>query len=185
MMQIYRKDLNTKEKKMKEIWKNIPGYEGLYQVSNLGNIKSLYRYQKILKPGIRKNGYLHITLCKNKQKKDELVHRIILKTFDGESNLDCNHKNGIKTDNRLKNLEYCTRQENIKHSYNNKLQIPIVGENCSYSKLTEKQVKQVKWIFKNVKVKYGYWGKLAKLWGVHPNTLSSVRNNHSWRHIEI
>jgi hypothetical protein len=115
-----------------EIWKDIHGYEGCYQISNLGRVKSLSRMKStgnlryesddiILKPGIVGRGYLHLSLWKNGNKKQAYVHRLVIETFRGKSTLTVNHKNGIKTDNRLENLEYCTYGENNKHAIDNGL----------------------------------------------------------------
>lgn len=102
---------------MKEIWKDIPEYEGLYQASNLGKIKSLERFtndghhvmSKILKPSLAK-GYLKVNLCKDNVAKTIYVHKLVAKTFlDNKENFPCiNHKNENKQDNRLDNLEWCT-----------------------------------------------------------------------------
>lgn len=115
---------------MEEIWKDIKEYEGLYQVSNLGRIRSLDRYRKtgisgyiqrgrILIGSKRGPGYLGVSLTKKDVKKSVLIHRIVAETFipnpDGKK--EVNHKNGIKTDNRVMNLEWSTRKENEKHSY--------------------------------------------------------------------
>jgi len=103
-----------------EIFKDIPRYGGLYQVSNLGRVKSLkFNKEKIMKQSFllkNKNSYLVLNLNKDNKSKSWLVHRLVLLAFKGSSNLDVNHINGIKSDNRLENLEYCTRSENIKHA---------------------------------------------------------------------
>ena len=104
-----------------EIFKDIPWYEWLYQVSNLWNVKSLKfcrgKQQKILSYWTTKNWYNIVVLSKNHKTKNYTLHRLVMLAFIWESVLDVNHKNWIKHDNRLENLEYCTRSENIKHKY--------------------------------------------------------------------
>lgn len=115
---------------MKEIWKDIPDYEGIYQASNLGKIKSLpknikmpkggYRKQKekFLKFSIDKDGYFKTTICKNKKPKTYYVHRLIAKTFikNKENKSFVNHIDGNKQNNCVNNLEWCTAKENVNHA---------------------------------------------------------------------
>lgn len=100
----------------KEIWKDIVGYEGLYQVSNLGNVKSIYKSgkEKILKAGKNKGGYLTVYPCKNGKQRRYLVHRLVAQAFLGDysEELEVDHINTIRDDNRVENLRMCTRKEN-------------------------------------------------------------------------
>ena len=104
----------------KEIWKDIPNYEGLYQVSNLGRVKSLnYNHtnkEKILKPRKTKKGYLSVALWKNRKRKDVQIHRLILYTFIGKKNLTINHIDKCRTNNNINNLEYLTQKDNVRYS---------------------------------------------------------------------
>lgn len=108
-----------------EIWKPIKGYEGIYEISNLGRIKSLKRnnnrclIDKIMKQYIGKQGYLQVRLCKNGKSKLHKVHILIANAFiDNPNNLPIiNHIDGNKTNNTISNLEWCSYSHNIKHAY--------------------------------------------------------------------
>lgn len=107
---------------MQEIWRDIPGYEGLYQVSNFGNVKSLnYARRKIpryIKQTYTKDKYLKVDLHKCGHKKTIPVHRLVCEAFVSrvEGRDEVNHKNGDKEDNRAENLEWVTHLENVRHS---------------------------------------------------------------------
>ena len=104
---------------MMEIWKDIKGFEGYYQVSNLGEIKSFKRkIPKILKPGTSR-GYKSITLVKNKIRFLYTVHKLVLINFDKDPkpNEECNHKDHNKSNNNINNLKWVTSKDNMIYSY--------------------------------------------------------------------
>ena len=109
---------------MKEIWKDIPGYEGLYQASNLGRIKKIWKTKEsIMKPALQKEGYLRLGLFKNGKRKSYQLHRLIALCFveNKENKKYVNHKDGNKQNNNADNLEWVTASENLKHAYDNNL----------------------------------------------------------------
>lgn len=125
-----------------EIWKDIPGYEGIYQISNQGRVKSCDRYAKgrsklgrWLKGRIKaihtaNNGYPTVSVCKESQQSCFLVHRLIAEAFiPNPLGKKCiNHINGVRTDNRIENLEWCTYSENAIHAIK-VLKTPFGGTN--------------------------------------------------------
>ena len=103
---------------MEEIWKDVKGYEGLYQVSNLGNVKSI-RKNIIKKPSRLPKGYLQMRLSKNGKNKYISIHRLVAQAFiPNINNYPCvNHKDCNPQNNKVNNLEWCTYKEN--NSYKN------------------------------------------------------------------
>ena len=99
---------------MNEIWKDVDGYEGLYQVSDLGRVKG-----KDIKAKNLCQGYHHVGLWKNNEVKSMKVHRLVALAFiPNPENKPCiNHKDGNKLNNHVNNLEWCTYSENLKHAY--------------------------------------------------------------------
>ena len=168
---------------MEEVWKDIPGYEGKYQVSTLGRVKSLPRYVRcgkggngirliqgrILRPGGRASGHLSVVLGKGQA--GSLVHQLVMLTFVGPpgENEEIRHLNGDPRDNRLCNLQYGTRTDNI-------LDVYRIGR--AWRKLTAKDVKEIRAMLNR-----GDLGSdIAKQFGVSQTTISRIKlgRNFSW-----
>lgn len=106
-----------------EIWKDIAGYDGVYQVSNMGRVKSFCKgKEKILKPKKDKYGYLMVGLYKDEKQYWKKIHRIVAEAFlDNPNNLPCvNHLSEDKTDNRVENLCWVDHKTNINYGTRNK-----------------------------------------------------------------
>ena len=113
-----------------EEWRDIEGYEGIYQISNEGRVKSLkYNKAKILKYGINRNGYKYVVLSKDNTPKLKKVYRLVAEAFiPNIDNKPCiDHCNTIRTDDRVCNLRWCTYKENMNNE--------ITKENCRSGKL--------------------------------------------------
>ena len=115
---------------MDEVWKDINGYSGVYQVSNFGRVRSIDHLDcnkrnrikgRILKPGLKSNGYFQVALSDSTGKsKNYYVHKLVMETFVGECPKDCeiNHIDENKTNNNVSNLEYVSHRININHGTN-------------------------------------------------------------------
>lgn len=152
-----------------EIWKDITGFEGLYQISNLGRVKSLQRVvsfgkgQRIIKEKIKivskhSMGYSVINLFKDSKCCPSLLHVLIARHFipNPGNYPEVNHKNGIKTDNSISNLQWVTYSMNIKHAYDTGLRVkksPAAGKFGSDNHLS-KSIAQ-----------YDLSGNFLKQWG--------------------
>lgn len=115
-----------------EIWRPVVGYEGLYEVSNTGKVRSLFRYKKELKPQITRNGYLRVQLWKDMVGKGKTVHRLVATAFCVRPK-GCNivnHKDENPLNNHADNLEWCTYQYN--NTYGARLKKMVA--NTDYSK---------------------------------------------------
>lgn len=175
-------NLSTQQK---EEWRPIAGYEGSYEVSNLGRVRSLDRVVcgrngivpgKILSPRVASNGYLRVTF--HHHGKDISIHRLVLSAFVGDPlpAMVANHINGNKADNRIINLEWCTQLQNSKHARVNGL----VGSNrgMKWKQLSANKVREIRKKYGTVKT-----ADLAKQFNVSQNTISRVGLGQTFKNI--
>jgi hypothetical protein len=173
-----------------EIWKDVIGLENGYMISNLGRIKSKQRVvdygcKQALRPerilGLRegKYGYLYTNLSFNKVRKTVKPHRLVAQMFiENPDNKPCvNHINGIKSDNTLKNLEWCTYAENTEHAHKTGLKKGIKGEKSHLSKLTKENVEEIrlKYLKGNISQE-----KLGEYYNVSQSQIYRIVNKINW-----
>lgn len=169
-----------------EEWRDIIGYEGLYQVSNLGRVKRLDGIDsrgrlwkgRILKSMSTIWGYLWVPLCKDGVRKQHRIHRLVAEHFipNVENKSQVNHIDGNKKNNTVENLEWTTHSENTKHAYITGLAHNFKGEKCNLSKLTEKEVIE---IYKRAKI-----GEklriIADEFGIAYQSVSAIKLGKTW-----
>lgn len=178
---------------MLEVWRDVLGYEGYYQVSNLGRVKSLTRKEpsrgnstrlrrgRFMKPKLTHDGYYEHALSKDKKRVFIRTHRLVLLTFEPIEDVkefEVNHINGTKTDNLIDNLEWVTPKQNIHHSIEIGLQNPI-GESNSNSKTTNEQVIQAR-LLKNQGKTYK---EIADAVNIPVGRVKRIVNSYSWKHL--
>lgn len=185
---------------MKERWKDIPNFEGLYQVSNLGRVKSLPRkvpskkwgwmfiQERILKSTNAK-GYCAITLSKNGVCTAHRAHQLVWFSFFGPipASLEINHKNGIKSDNRINNLELLTHQQNMLHASNELQRFKNrKGEQNPRATITEELAKKIKECGKQYAAGKRPWGAIAnaaRKFGVPRHIIYTIWEKNGWGHL--
>ena len=173
---------------MKEVWRPVYGYTGIYEVSNLGRVKSLARKvdrgckgikhtkDKILSPAKTKTGYVFVDLYKNNVSKMFLVHRLVAKAFIKQCKETVNHIDGDKSNNALCNLEWATYSENNKHAYSTGLK-SAKGERNSQAKLTRVKVNKLKRYYEKHKPTYQ---ELGDKFGICRQQASMIIRGKAW-----
>lgn len=171
----YKKSIGIGD--MIETWQTVPGYHN-YQASSLGNIRRK-NSKKNLKPQPFKCGYLGVWLYDSRQRKLCSVHRIVLLSFLGRpiSGMECNHKNSIRTDNRLSNLEYVTRSQNSVHAFRCGFRIPKRGSANPAAKLKEDDIPVIFDLRKN-----GFsQTEIAQVFDVSRSMIGKILSGDYWK----
>lgn len=174
------------DRKMDEIWKNITGYEGVYAVSSKGRIKRIIGGSgicvagKILKQFPNNRRYLQVTLCKNGEREQCCVHRLVVETFIGScpEDMECRHLDGNSINNQLSNLKWGTKSDNERDKF-------LHGtDNCGIRncnvKLTNAKVNKIRQLYATGKYTMR---ELAKEFNVTRPLIGYIINRIIWRHI--
>lgn len=175
-----------------EIWKDIVGYEGLYQISNFGRIKSVERVvikkndrknyvkETVLRFGINTSGYYIVSLYKNAKPKTHRVHRIFATEFlpNYENKPNINHIDGDKLNNNLHNLEWVTQKENIQKAFETGL-VNNTGVNNGQCVLNENKVLKIKKLLSAGETQ----SSIAKKYNVTRSCILKINLNKTWKHV--
>lgn len=174
---------------MMEIWKKINDTN--YSVSSFGRVRSEYRVikrsngrqhtieSKVLKTAIDSGGYERCAIMVDGKLVTHKVHRLVAMVFHGPSNLEVNHIDGDKNNNREDNLEWCTRSENVSHAFKTGLAKPLRGSENPSSKICELQALTIKTLLMS-------WVgplKIARDYGISKNITKDISRNKTWKHL--
>lgn len=174
-----------------EIWKDIDGFDGFYQISNLGRVKSTsrkigtcYRKEKIRSLSLTKDGYVKLRLSYCGKDVTKKVHRLVAEAFipNVEHKETVNHKDGNKLNNCVNNLEWADRSEQMYHAYKHALKKPTKGTENVQSKLTEEQVKEIRKTYVKNSREYGTVA-LAKKYDVTNRVIGLIVRNLSYKNV--
>lgn len=181
------------EGNINEEWVEITGFPN-YLISNKGRVKRISRLilgksgskyklpEKIMSPVLSKAGYPSVLLTIGEAKLNFKIHRLVAKAFipNPENKPQVNHKNGIKTDNNVDNLEWATASENVTHAFKTGLSQGKKGEANNSSKLTEREVLQIRHLFA---MKVFDMEELSKKYKVTNKTIFNIVTRRVWKHI--
>lgn len=193
---------------MEEIWKDVVGYEGYYQVSNLGNVRGVDRYvietntnkRKLIKGKMltkheKDNGYRQVNLTKDGKTTFHYVHRIVMKAFkplNDYTDMEVNHIDYNRSNNELSNLEWTNHKDNVVHSSSNGKYGKVKGSANHKTTFTEEQVIEMRekyykqgigipqLVYEIYGIKYSDDRKKYK---IKYNTIFGIINYRTWKHI--
>lgn len=180
---------------MIEIWKDIEGYEGYYQISNKGRVKSLrrkmwngqkiyYRKEIIMKNKVKDNRYLYVGLIRHKKTRNKYIHRLVCEAFipNPKNKATVNHRDGDVTNNYVDNLEWATQSENNKHAYDKlgKKPSPKIGVKNHNAKLNPKKVKQIRILYETGSFNIS---EISRYYNVTRPVIQSILKGKTWTHV--
>lgn len=165
-----------------EIWKDIEGFEKIYLVSNLARVKRIMHRKNptntIMTTSLNSNGYHRLSLCLNGKRYDRILSRLVAIAHipNPDNKPEVNHLRG-KDDNRACSLEWSTTKENIRHAWDTGLSTSKKGQDANMSKLTEKEVLEIRAIKGMTK------RNIAKLYNIGEAAVGKIINRQRWTHI--
>lgn len=169
------------------IWKQVLGYEGIYSISEYGDVKREGKglgcqVGKIRKPQRNIKGYLCISLNHKRNKKTFFVSKLVALNFIGERPIgfQINHIDGNKENNHYKNLEYISPSENVRHAWKIGLNTPVSGMRSGHAKLTDQQVLEIRRRYQDDGITQA---SLAEIYGVNQTNIGFIVRREHWRHI--
>ena len=167
---------------MNENWKDIPGYEGRYQVSDQGRVWSVWRGGRVSKPCVHRDGYLWVRLCFDGVDKMQFVHRLVAVAFlpSVAGKDEVNHQDLDKKNNRVTNLEWASRSDNMRHAAAAGL-VPAPdnsGTKNGMAKLDETKVRQIR----SMRV-VATQENIAVLFGVSRRAVGQILSGKRWKHV--
>lgn len=166
-----------------EEWRPVVGYEGWYEVSNLGRVRRVGAGRgstvgRILRTRPDRNGYRLVELHRERRRHGENVHRLVAAAFLGPrpAGMEVNHRDRDKMNSALANLEYVTPSENVAHAYRTGV-VPRRGERHGMAKLTAEQVREIR-------AARGTLKRIAAQYGVAMATIHMIRSGQTWGHLD-
>jgi hypothetical protein len=178
----------TNEIKPEERWLPVFGYENYYEVSNLGQVRSTAdRHNtfmgRLLKLTVGRKGYLTVNFCVNDKRSTRRVARMVANAFipNPDNKPEVNHKDGVKSNNCVSNLEWTTSSENSQHAYDTGLQAKPLGELNTQAKLTTNQVIEIRKRYKSENISMQ---KLGSEYGINLSTTYNIITGKLWKHLQ-
>lgn len=178
---------------MNEVWKPVQGYEGIYEVSNLGRVRSLDRVAEnrwgttrpipgtIRTIAVKREGYCFVNLFRKSKGKPMYVHRLVALAFlPNPDNLpQVNHKDGDKLNNALTNLEWCSKSDNCRHAIDHGLYEQARGESSGSAKVTESDVIEIRRLWAAGMLQKD----IAARFGIGRKAVTKIVNRQRWKHV--
>ena len=177
---------NSIESLPHEIWRDVVGYEGLYQVSNIGRVKSFYSLgERLLTPSSNKSGYMYVVLTKDGVRKSCKVHTLVARAFlpNPENKPVVHHKDSNRSNNRVENLQWVTHQENTAYAVQKGSYDKEGGCDSPFAKLTEEDVRYIRKHYRSRSHEFGS-NALARKFGVCKNTILNVVGHITYENVD-